>query len=804
MFALSWGQSGYNKHMSQLAVLLVFSAWPSPCSSYLQKLESLRRDYGVNLTVVDNGMGLRPAFLSALKPQKRIVFPLRLYPAQVILACLEQEPLAEICLWWQAEADFCPSVLADWQTELTEWTTLQPVFLNPVQALSQAGADLSAHSLRFQPASLPFFPPVFCFSRENTAVLRQWAAPHEQMPLMLMGVDQACLCELNAALVPLSVEPALTWPEAQNRLAHAHAARPLRRKVLLESLLRAFPGTGPLVKALFSLLTLAEALQLLEETQPLDWVGFPELLLWACQALFAAGHSAAAIQTKDCLDLLYPGLRLPATGWTALSLPTRLQAPAPESLRIFIVGEAAEDPALKTALAPLLRLGATISWLEEKETLLADFESLVARVQENWILVLRGNEHLSPGDFKLLQQWLWFPPNHRQSICAQIHEYDAQGHIVAVRQESRFFPRSHPPSLRSLTPFLLVSEADADMGYLLSLTLHQPEAPSNSVLNQVLSLCQQQNWIQALPVFERILKQNPDVLQSPQVQLLWLHCLLENQAFSRFEKGLAECPQAYHAIPDYYFLKGAYLRHSKQWQAAELALEQCLTLRPEELRTLPWYSPDSLERWPLLELKQLYWEQLFQAELDIRARQQQVRALRRVLLKLLSHFPQGELAPTEWSLYLYLGCVALLGGHYTPGTSARDLFLQNLPEGTAPLMEVYYIETALLYLAGQFSALPDRLPPGQSYESMRDLQQDPTYLMPFTQTLWQNPEMDGPQIALAFLVCSCLAYRDISYLLWLVRLQSASGQQAEARFSLKMAALIFPQHALLPAEPELN
>lgn len=801
--------------MSQLAVFLVFSAWPSPCSAHLHKLEALRSHHAVHLTLVDNGMGLRPAFLSGFKPQKRLIFPLRLYPAQVLLACLEQEPQAEVGLWWQAEADFDLAVLADWLVELAEWTTLQPRFLTAQQALSPSEAGGLPPAQRFQPASLPFFPPVLAFSPENTVVIRQWASPHEQLPLMLMGVDQACLAEVRGPLVPLSLEPALTWPEAQNRLAHAHGARPPRRKVLLESLLRAFPGTGPVVKALFSLLPLSEALQLLEETQPLEWVGFPEVLLWACQALFAAGHSTAAVQAKDCLDALYPGLRLPATGWAASPLPTALQVPQPESLRIFVVGAAPEDPEMTRALAPLLRLGARLSWLAENEALLTDFDALVAGRPENWILVLRGQEHLSPADFKLLQQWLWFPPNHRQGLGAQIQEENAQGHLVAVRQELRLFPRSCPPSLRSLQPFSLVSEAPSDPWPSLSLTMQQvPIRPSDPVLSQAvdpalsqfLALCQQQAWEQALPVFEQILKQpsglSPTALQSAQVQLLWLHCLLENQALSRFEQGLAECPLSYQRIPDFVFLKGAYLRRSRQWQAAELALEQCLNLRPEELRALPWYSPDSLERWPLLELRTLYWEQLFQPELDIRARQQQVRALRRVLLQLLSHFPQGALAPAEWSLYLYLGCVAVLGGHYTPGISARDLFLQNLPTGSEQSMEVYYIETALLYLAGQFSALSDRLPPGQSYESMRDLQQDPSYLMPFTQALWQNPEMDGPQIAQAFLVCSSLAYRDISYLLWLMRLQSGAGQKAEARFSWQMAALIFPHHALLPAAPE--
>jgi len=790
--------------MSQLAVFLVFSAWPSPCSTYLQKLEYLRRNYRVHLTVVDNGMGLRPTYLSALKPQKRMVFPLRLYPSQVMLGCLEQEPPADICLWWQAEADFNPSILADWQIELAEWTSLQPLFLKSAQAISHSGSDFPVSSLRYQPASLPFFPPVLCFPAEQTDVVRQWAAPHEQMPLMLIGVDLVCLCEVHGAFVPLSAEPALTWPEAQNRLAHAHSAQPLRRKILLESLLRAFPGTGPVVKALFSLLTLAEALQLLEETQPLEWVGFPELLLWACQALFAAGHSAEAIQAKDCLDALYPSLRLPATGWTATPLPTTLTAPRPEALRILILGSAAEDPTVKAHLAPILRLGVALSWREENEALLADFEALVATMPENWILILRSPERLSSDDFKLLQQWLWYPPHHRHAMGAQIQEYDGQGHVVAVRQEPRLFPRSQPPRLRSLTPFLLVSEAEIDAGDLLHLSLQQQETTCVSVLNQVLELCQKQAWSQAFPLFEQLLAQQPEALQSAQVQLLWLHCLLENQAFERFEKGLAECPQHFQNIPDFLFLKGAYLRHLRQWQAAELALEQCLNLRPEELRALPWYSADSLERWPLLALKDLYWEQLFRPELDIRGRQQQVRALRRVLLQLLPHFPLGQLASSEWSLYLYLGCVAILGAHYAPGSSARDLFLQNLPTGTEQAMEVYYIETALLYLAGQFSALPDRLPPGQSYESMRDLQQDPTYLMPFTQTLWQMPEMDGPEMALAFLVCSCLAYRDISYLLWLVRLQTASGQQVEARFSLQMAALIFPQHALLPAEPGPN
>lgn len=786
-------------NMSQLAVFLVFSSWPRPFSFHLQILEVLRQNYHVHLTVVDNGLGLRPAFLSALGPQQRRIFPLRLYPAQVMTECLEQEPCAEACLWWQAEAELQPLVLADWLKALADWTTLQPVFWE--KSLPEKKAPLSLRaSERFQPAEGACFPPVLCFARENTTVVKQWASPDAQMPLMLMGVDLASLAEVLGPLLPMSVEPPLTWPEAQNRLAHAHSARPLRRRVLLESLLRAFPGTAPLVKNLFPLLTLTEALQLLEDIQPLPWLDFPELLLWVCSALFAAGHSDAAIRLKDGLDLLYPTLRLPATGWVPETLPCTLSVPVPESLRVVLWGQGPESPDFHVNFTPLLRLGAEFSWLQASESCQADFDALIAEIQEDWILILREQETLSPADYKLLMQWLWAPPGHTVCLGAQIQEADTQGQVVSVHQTARLFPRMYPPRLLGVFPLQLSSEAPPAPERVLTL-VYQPlqVTPLPAGLNKALELCSQRQWEAALAIFDPLISQTPEVLHSAQIYLTWLRCLWENQDFSRFEAEFLQCPLLYQQIPDYLCLKGAHLRRLKQWQLAEMALEQCLNLSPEALRSLPWYSPDSLERWPLLELRWLYWQQLFQIELDIRARQQQVRALRRVLVQLQPHFPAGPLLTAGWSVYLYLGCVALLGAHYTPGTSARDLFLQNLPPGSEAVMEVYYIETALLYLSGQFSALPDRLPPGQSYESMRDLQQDPAYLMPFTETLWQMTEMDGPQMAMAFLVCSTLFYRDISYLLWLARLQSASGQAAEAHFSLQTAALIFPNHSLLPA-----
>lgn len=786
-------------NMSQLAVFLVFSAWPRPFGFHLQILEALRQKYHVYLTVVDNGLGLRPAFLSALGPQQRRIFPLRLYPAQVMTACLEQEPCAEVCLWWQAEAELNPQAFENWRMALETWTTVQPVFGGKGMPEKRASLSLRA-SERFQPAEGAFFPPILCFARENSAVVKQWAAPDAQMPLMLMGVDQATFAEVLGPLVPLSAEPPLSWPEAQNRLAHAHSARPLRRRVLLESLLRAFPGTAPLVKSLFPLLTLTEALQLLEDIEPLHWLDFPELLLWVCSALFAAGHSDAAIRVKDALDLLYPNLRLPASGWVPATLPCGLAVPAPESLRVIIWGQGPEPSDFCADFTPLLRLGAAFSWLQASESGCEDFATLIADIREDWILVLREQETLSPGDYKLLMQWLWAPPGHTVCLGAQIQEVDSQGQVVSVHQTVRLFPQAYPPRLVGELPFQLVSEAPMAPSRALTLVYEPLQVvPLPSALSRALELCLQRQWEAALPVFEPLVRQTPEVLQSAQVYLTWLRCLWENQEFSHFEADFSQCPQLYQQIPDYICLKGANLRRLRQWQLAEMALEQCLNLSPEALQHLPWYSPDSLERWPLLELRLLYWQQLFQIELDIRARQQQVRALRRVLLQLLPHFPAGQFLTVGWSIYLYLGCVALLGSHYTPGTHARDLFLQNLPPGSEAVMEVYYIETALLYLSGQFSVLPDRLPPGQSYESMRDLQQDPAYLMPFTETLWQMTEMDGPHMARAFLVCSSLFYRDISYLLWLARLQSAAGQSAEAHFSLKTAALIFPHHPLLPA-----
>jgi tetratricopeptide (TPR) repeat protein len=790
--------------MSKLAVFLVFSSWPSPYAVHLQELEYLRSHYSLHLTVIDNGAGLRNGFLTQFAAQKRMILPLRLYPAQVLQLCLEKLPSVESVLWWQAEAHWCLKDLAGWLERLVDWTAIQPHFGLSSEMPRRDALVASEKKHQIVPSSFAFFPPCLLFLAEHQVTLRQWCEPQGQMPLMLIGEDPDSFCEGSWSWFPLATEPVLTWQEAQIRLNLAESARPVRRKSLLESLLRAFPGSSRLARELFPLLSLAEALLLLEETQLSHLVAYPDFLAWTCQALFASGHTSASIQTKDCLDTLYPNLRLPATGWISESLPTALQGPYPAKLTVFIFAHSS-DSERPEMISLLEHLNAEIVILNgEDPDILAELPDKIEDSQSGWILFLRSEENFSAKDLKLLQKWLWYPPAGAISGCVQILEEDAVGQIRSICQEARLYPQSYCPDILSVYPFLLKRSVElATTAALMTLHLPASEGEKGSVLHSALELSQKQAWKQALPIFDAYFKQNKDIFHSAQIQLSWMHCLLENQDLARFEKALAQCPQAFQEIPDFWYLKGAYLRRSQNWQAAALALEKCLTLSPEDLRVLQWYSPASLNLWPLLELMQLYWQQLFLAELDIRARQQQVRALRQVLQQLLHYFPTGQIAVLEWSIYIYLALVALLGAYYQPGINARDQFLQNLPLAIDKTqMGIYYIETALLYIDGQFSALPDRLPPGQSYESMRDLQQDPAYLMPFTQRLWQESELDGPEMALAFLVCSALTYRDIGYLLWLVRLQYTSGQSKQAHFSLKMAALMFPGHALLPAKPE--
>lgn len=798
--------------MSELTVFLAISCWSGPFATFYQDLEWLRQHYRLQLCLIDNGAELPAALRKKLQPERQLTFSLRLHPSQVLDHCLSLPAESPLLLWWQAESQWNLKRLPLWIESLQTWTAIHPGF-----------SSLSDPPIPdILPSRTHGFPACLLFEAAQIPVLRTWLSPQEQLPLMLLGVDPQGHLQSALPETPLSHEPALSPEEGMQRLQtlRKQPARALRKKILLESLQKAFPNSLKVLRELLPLLPLEEVLPILKTA--LDQRNFqPELLAWCSQALLATGQLEHAIQSKNCLDSLYPGFRLQLSPWPNQSLKSDFKGPQQDTLSILLLLEShSPESEVQRSLKSLVGLQANIQlvatgpppvWYQPGETKLPLLsprpaesplqfhERIREHTQAQWFMLLQAGEELLADSLRPLQQWLWIPPVGCWGIQGSILHINNQGKALACHQEIRLFHRQTPLLPRVLpTPDPQAIKINSTL--ILHLKLEHSSAPMAyprpQNLQQALKLAQQGYWKKALPILKKNICQTKDV--SPQVYFTWMRALLETGAQHKLEAVWAEFPEALPRGPDFWYLRGAWLRRMQKAQEAQLALKRCLNFTMPELQQLEWYSPDCVNRLPLLELKQLYWQQLFLGSAEIGLRQTYIRELRSVLYQLYNYYPEGIVSPHEWSLDIYLSLTAILGAHYQPGSKARDLFLQSLPHGREQDLRIFYLETALLYLEGQFSLLADRLPPGQSYESMRELQQNPSYLLPFTAALWQQTEMDGPEIATAFLVTSALAYRDISYLLWLIHLQQEAGQEELAQFSLNTAREIFPEHILLP------
>lgn len=790
--------------MSELTVFLAMSCWSGPFASFYSDLAWLRERYTIYLFLIDNGADLPSAQRQKLQPDRHLIFPLRLASSQVLSACLDLPVDTPLILWWQAESQWNMERLPLWIQSLHAWTAIHP---GNATSRETALADIL-------PSHTHSFPACLLFEASQIPTLRDWLSPQQQMPLMLLGVDPQGQLLSPLPEQPLSYEPALSLEEGQKRL-HMIKKLPthaLRRRALLESLYRAFPGSTKVLKELLPLLPLPEAIPILQTA--LTQKNFqPDLLAWCSQALLAADQPESAIQSKNCLDCLYPGFRLKISPWPNQKLQTEFQGPQQESLTILllvdnpcheseiqrtlksIAGLKAEIYLLITAVIPPWAYTQNHSILSPnpQESLFAFQQRILTHIQSQWILLIKAGEELLPDSLRMLQQWLWLPPMGRWAVRGSIRYLTAQGSCLSLYQEIRLFRRQSQLLFKAfLVPDLeqVKIHAAFSLNFKVAYGVLSLFHCFPSFLQTAFELAQQAQWEKALPLLEKGVKQMQHV--PPSVYFTWMRALLETHAHDQLEKIWSHFPVDLPQGPDFWYLRGAWLRRQGKIPEARQALERCLHFSASELQQLEWYSPDCLNRLPLLELKQLYWQQLFLGSAEINVRLEQIRELRRVLYQLFKYYPEGIISVHEWSLELYLCLVAILGAHYQPGSKARDLFLQSLPESREQSLRVFYLETALLYLEGQFGLLADRLPPGQSYESMRELQQNPAQLLPFTAKLWQHPEVDGPEIATAFLVTSALAYRDVSYLIWLVRLQQQAAQCKLAEFSLNMARQIFP------------
>jgi hypothetical protein len=798
--------------MPSLTVLLVVSVAGPFTLHCLEALLYLRERYTLDLRLIDNGAQLTAQQCAQLSPATLYRFPLRLLPGVVLEACLPRCQKVSVLLWWQAECELPVARLAGWLAVLDQWTALHPRFTG------QRSAEVIENE--YQPSCLQIFPPCLLFAAEQLETIRLWAAPGEQMPLMLMGCDTQVEARFTGRPVVLSALPALTLSEGLERFKHARKADLPRKRVLLESLQRAFPDSLAILKDLIPRLPLTEALPLLCRLL-VDKQFQPELLAWTSQALLAAGHTAEAIRIKHLLDLFEPSFRLGLSPWPHQTELSLYDLPYAASLTVVIVfNTTSTSEHIQHTLHTLQAVPASVVLLSTTEiaALLPDTlvsvcagvylrlagESFLnfsrrvqAEIQTDWVLILYAGEQLQPQDCVVIQQWLWLPPSSDRVLCASVSLLTPEGAVVSVSRQIRLFSAQ--------TLFLVAAdgtlEPSAEASWplqSLNLTLQRRQAlhPASAKRQAALELAHQQAWepaARALALQVRTKKGR----QHPETYLTWLRALAETEQWETLASECAQLPAAWCQGPDFFCLQGMLWRQARRFTEARLSLERCLNFSPDERKCLPWYSPESLNQWPLRELAEVYWQEIFTGTPEIRVRQDRIRELRRTLYALMLLYPDGQPVSGTWSLFLLQALAAVLAAHYQPGHSPRDLFLQNMPSGCAEDLRVYYSSTVLLFLQGQISGLSEHLPPGYSDELIRELRQNPPALMSFCESLWAQPAFDGPELARLFLVCGAVFFRDITLLLWLVRLQQRAGLQAEARFSLNRAGLIFAGHPLL-------
>ncbi len=801
-----------------LQVFLVMNHIPTPHAPFRRVLKHLKQQTRFHLTVLNNGQPLiTPHLFHQMGLTCDILhYPLQFHPAQLLLAQLQHRYGADHILWFEDELIWDPAHLSQWFEASEEWTWISPHLL-PSTALPfseriyQQQAFHALGQTRLETHEPKVFPPCLLFHREQIPTLQEWLQPRGQLPLFMMSA-----CDLNVPAWhpdpfenPDGQEFLIELDEALERWDTAEEQTGLRQLALLESLQRALPESPEIYPLLLPKLSRQHALEMCAEVEKKQW-HYPEFLHLLSHALKTSRPTLSAAY-HHVLRTRFPAHASEITPWKTSQVSTvpDFHPPQPEALHICILFQGEMGP-LFTTLENLLSFQQVeLSVLTDPTAPLTLPETLqhiqlltattpldharclndhLQTLESGWFLFLEAGEILSTTCIHFLQQERWVPAPGLPLLGFKHITPDQK-----VSVQTRMFP-VHPwvrfetePTLRIANPEQKLYAQTLTQGVIeQTQSLNHGGAQSPYLCRRAEVLSQQtdvRSRLEAVRLYHRVgdhhsalsvssylIRHLKDVTKDVfyEMQAALLNCL--EQAFllkQPLTPWLHEDLQKYGLNhPDYWYYHGMDLLQQHQNAKAKASFEKSFMHQNQPLKT-PYCQQSSRLYAALVTLES---RDFHQHKGDMRTQREHLEAAIKHLynwIQALGEPPAHLLGEIDFpNPYFKLCELALLGQSVQIQHTALDIFTQNLPaehDGTWS----YILETALLYQAGQMDLLPERLPPDLDHEVFRRLGQEPHFLRDFCDLLWHRIEVDGPQIAAAFLWVGAFAQQDASLLMGL-------------------------------------
>ncbi len=832
-----------------LQVFLVMNHLPTPHAPFKRVLQQLKQQSRFHLTVLNNGQPhITPHLFHQLGITCDILhYPLQFHPAQLLDAQLHHRYGAEHILWFEDELIWNPECLPQWTQASGDWTWITPHLL-PSTALPFSERIFQQQAFRHEgPARLEStnpdpFPPCLFFRVAEIPTLQEWLQPQGQLPLFMMGA-----CDLNTPAWhpdpspdPTSLEFLISIDEALERWDNAEELSGLRQQALWESLQRALPDSPEIYPLLLPRLDLSTALEVCHEVVHKQWQ-YPHFLELLSHGLDQCDPEQAR-QYRHILRTRFPAHESKPSPWKRKGLssePPTFKAPCPQPLHVGI-RFTGEMGALFTTLESLLafhhqcqvviftdvtaplQLPPSMNDTEVRlmKSPLNDASSLNQYLQEageGLFLRLEAGEVLPNETLHFLQQERWAPA---PGLPVFLFKHITSDHMVSY--QARCFP-IHPLIRFAHHPVLQIQDTEAQLHFQRcpKAIIEQPQTYPNYESGQLFfrqraeALSQQPDvWSQAeaaqlygrvedhqnaLSGYSFLVKRlnQQESLSASEKRLLQssiLGCLRHahaaGQPLTPWLKPEAEAVCINH--PDYWYYQGlSLLGNPQQQDAAQAAFEKSFMHQSHDLDTA--YCKDQTRLYAALVT--LERRKVHAHKGDMRTQREHLElCLKHVFnwIQCLGQPEDHELGALRFPNPYFMLCeLALLGQPLQLQKTALDIFTQHLPTQHDSTWG-YIFETALLYAAGQFDLLPERLPPTLDSEVFRRLSQEPHFIGDFFKELWPQSEMDGPQVASAFAWVSALSRQDASLLTLLYEHLPAEAQPLSL---LDSALLSFGQQA---------
>lgn len=807
-----------------LQVFLVMNHIPTPHAPFKRVLQQLKQQTRFHLTVLNNGQPLiTPHLFHQLGLTCDILhYPLQFHPAQLLAAQIRHKYGAEHILWFEDELIWNPEGLAGWTEASADWTWITPHLL-PSSALPfseriyQQQAFRNEGPPRLESTSPQHFPPCLFFRSEEIPTLKEWLQPQGQLPLFMLSA-----CDLNTPAWhpdpspdPATLDFLISIDEALERWDDAEELNGFRQQALWESLQRALPDSPEIYPLLLPRLSLGTALEVCAEVVQKQWQ-YPRFLELLSHALDQCDPEQAR-QYRHILRTRFPAYTPQASPWKRQSLPQAppvFMAPRPQALHVGIrfTGEmGALFMTLESLLAfhhqcevviftdqsapvplPASLKNTPVRTARTPLDMATLFNQYLQDVGEGLFLLLEAGEVLPNETLHFLQHERWAPA---PGLPVFLFKHITSDHMVSY--QARFFA-IHPLIRFANHPVLRVDDPEGKLHFqkVAQAVIEQPQTypayeqgkvffkTRAEVLSQQEDLVCQWEAAQlygrtedhqhALSVYsflvKRLAQQSAFSLQEKRIlQSAILGCLRHAHAAGEPLAPWLKPELDIHCInhPDYWYYQGIALLHDPtQEKAAQEALEKSFMHQSHDLDTAYCKDQTRLHR-ALVTLEK---RRFHVKKGDMRAQREHLE----LCLKHLYQWIQCLGKPEDHQLgqlmfpnpYFILCELALLAQPIQLQNTALDIFTQNLPTHHDTTWG-YILETALLYEAGQFDLLPERLPPTLDHEVFRRLSQEPHFMSDFCKTLWPQSEVDGPQIASAFTWVSALSRQDAGLLmLW--------------------------------------